>query len=105
LHDVYVEVVMTYRPGTNSPDWVRSKLPPERDKLYGDRLYYVEPGCEYGFREDDGYVWNRISCSYWFGDWIEANGRADQWRIYGGRHRAIYIVREDLMMFIRLKFL
>lgn len=85
--------------------WVRSKREPVYDKLYGDKLYHVEPGCEYGFKEDDGYVWSRIQCSYWFGDWIEANGGEERWRTYGGRHRAIYIVREDLLAFIKLKWL
>ena len=84
--------------------WVRSKQSHERDMVYGDRLYHVEPGCEYGFKEKDGYVWNRIQCSYWFGDWIETQDKS-MWRSYGGRHRAIYIVREDLMMFIKLKWL
>ena len=85
--------------------WVRSKREPEIDKLYGDRLYYVEPGCEYGFKEVDGYVWYRLNCSYWFGDWIETNAPKDQYTIYGSRHRAIYIVREDLLTFIKLKWL
>ncbi len=85
-------------------DWVRSKREPVRDKLYGDRLYHVEPGCEYGYKEDDGYVWYRIQCSYWFGDWIEEQD-ASLWRAYGGRHRAIYIVREDLFTLIKLKWL
>ena len=93
------------RPDTNSPDWIRSKRSHSRDMVYGDRLYYVEPGCEYGYKEDDGYVWYRLSCSYWFGDWIEENGATEQWRAYGSPHRAIYIVREDLLMFIKLKWL
>lgn len=82
-------------------DWIHTKHPPEH---HTSRLYHVEPGCEYGFKEDDGYVWRRIQCSYWFGDWIEEQD-AKMWRIYGGRHRAIYIVREDLMAFIKLKWL
>ncbi len=90
---------------SNHKDWIRSKQPPLRDEIYGDRLYHIEPGCEYGFKEDDGYIWYRLGCSYWFGDWIEANCNSDQWRIYGGRHRAIYIVREDLLTFINLKWL
>ena len=84
--------------------WVRSKREPEIDKLYGDRLYYVEPGCEYGFEEEDGYKWYRLNCSYWFGDWIETQDKT-QWRAYGSPHRAIYIVREDLFAFIKLKWL
>lgn len=88
-----------------SQNWVRSKRPPERDMLYGDRLFYFEPGCEYGSKDNEGVHWYRLSCSYWFGDWIEANGTEGQWRPYGGRHRAIYIVREDLLTFIKLKWL
>lgn len=92
--------------GNFSNNWIRSnRYDPEHDKLYGSKLYHVEPGCEYGFKEDDGYVWSRIQCSYWFGDWIEANGGEERWRTYGGRHRAIYIVREDLLTFIKLKWL
>lgn len=83
-------------------DWVHTKTPP---KDSSSKLYHVETGCKYGYKEPDGYVWYRIQCSYWFGDWIEANGGAERWRIYGGRHRAIYIVREDLMAFIKLKWL
>ena len=37
--------------------WIRTKRSPED---YSDRLYHVEPGCEYGYKEDDGFVWNRI---------------------------------------------
>ena len=85
--------------------WVCSKRDPERDKLYGDKLYYFEPGCECGYKQDDGYVWYRLNCSYWFGDWIEESGGAERWQAYGKRHRAIYIVREDLMAFIKLKWL
>lgn len=96
---------MMERPRFNSQEWIRSKHDPKHDMLYGDRLYYIEPGCEYGFKEDDGYVWSRLNCSYWFGDWIEENGGEERWRAYGGRHRAIYIVREDLLAFIKLKWL
>ena len=87
-----------------SSKWVRSKRPPEYDKLYGDKLYHFDPGNDYGFKEDDGYVWYRLNCSYWFGDWVETQNES-QWRSYSGRHRAIYIVREDLMAFIKLKWL
>jgi hypothetical protein len=93
------------RPDHRSSLWVRARSDPNFDMVHGDRLYYVEPGCEYGFKEDDGYVWQRLNCSYWFGDWIEANGGEERWRFYGARHRAIYIVREDLMAFIQLKWL
>lgn len=85
-------------------DWVRSKRPPERDKLYGDRLWHWEPGCEFGNKDDDGATWYRLNCSYWFGDWIETQNKS-LWKTYGGRHRAIYIVREDLMLLIKLKWL
>ena len=88
----------------SSSDWVYSKRPPQFDKVYGDRLYFIEPGCEYGSKDQDNVLWYRISCSYWFGDWIEEQDQT-QWRAYGGRHRAIYIVREDLMAFIKLKWL
>lgn len=84
-----------------SDNYVLTPRPPEN---YTRRLYHVEPGCEYGFKEEDGYVWKRIQCSYWFGDWIETQDPA-LWRIHGGRHRAIYIVREDLMTLIKLKWL
>lgn len=90
-------------------EWVRSKRPPERDLLYGDKLYHFELGGEVGFYphdRDDRILWYRLNCSYWFGDWIEANGKeGEQWEAYGKRHRAIYHVREDLMAFIKLKWL
>lgn len=70
----------------------------------GRRLFYFETGCAFPFKEN-GATWYRISCSYWFGDWIEEYGNTDQWRAHGGRHRAIYIVREDLMTFIKLRWL
>lgn len=82
-------------------NYVLTPHPPEG---HSNRLYQVEPGCEYGFKEEDGYVWRRIQCSYWFGDWIETQDQI-QWRRYGGKHRAIYVVREDLMTLIRLKWL
>lgn len=86
------------------PTWIYSKREPKYDALRGDRLWHFDNGEEYGWTEA-GVRWYRLNCSYWFGDWIEANARADQWKTYGGRHRAIYIVREDLMTFIRLKWL
>lgn len=82
-------------------NWIRTSNPPEGHSY---RLYHVEPGCEFGYKEEDGYMWYRIQCSYWFGDWIETQDKS-LWRIYGGRHRAIYIVREDLMTLIKLKWL
>lgn len=81
-------------------NYVLTPHPPEG---YSNRLYQVEPGCELPWKED-GYQWRRIQTSYWFGDWIETQDKS-MWRAYGGRHRAIYIVREDLMMLIRLKWL
>jgi hypothetical protein len=88
-----------------SQNWYRVKHDPKHDPVYGDRLFFFESGCEYGGRDEAGTMWYRISCSYWFGDWIEANAKPEQWQAHGGRHRAIYIVREDLMMFITLKWL
>lgn len=89
----------------HSQNWYRNRRNPKRDMVSGDKLFYVESGCESGVQDDDGTMWYRISCSYWFGDWIEANCNTEQWRAHGERHRAIYIVREDLMTFIRLKWL
>jgi hypothetical protein len=89
----------------HSQNWYRNRRNPKRDMVSGDKLFYVESGCESGGQDEDGTMWYRISCSYWFGDWIEANCNTEQWRAHGERHRAIYIVREDLMTFIRLKWL
>lgn len=90
-------------------EWVRSKRSHERDLIYGDKLYHYELGGECGFYphdRNDGVLWYRLNCSYWFGDWIEANGtEGEQWEAYGERHRAIYHVREDLLAFIKLKWL
>jgi hypothetical protein len=89
-----------------SQNWYRVKHNnPKHDLVHGDRLFYVESGCESGGQDEHGETWYRISCSYWFGDWIEQNCDTEQWRVHGKRHRAIYIVREDLMTFIRLKWL
>lgn len=93
------------RPDTNSPDWVRSKRPPVYDKLYGDRLYEDTFESKYGFKNEFGVTWYRLQCSYWFGDWIETNGTCEQWEPYEAAHRAIYIVREDLLAFIKMKWL
>jgi len=89
----------------HSQNWYRNRRNPKRDMVSGDKLFYVESGCEYGGQDEHGVTWYRISCSYWFGDWIELNCNTEQWRAHGERHRAIYIVREDLMTFIRLKWL
>ena len=86
-------------------EWVRSKRPPEYDKLYGDKLYHFDVGNRYGNKDENGVTWYRLNCSYWFGDWIEQTGSKDQWYAYGARHRAIYIVRDDFMSFIELKWL
>ena len=88
-----------------SQNWYRVKHNPKYDLVHGDRLFFVEPGCELGGQDPDSTTWYRISCSYWFGDWIEENCNTELWRAHGERHRAIYIVREDLMTFIRLKWL
>lgn len=96
---------MSYNNFSKEPEWVRSKRKPEFDKLYGDKLYYFDPGNDYGYKADDGYTWYRLNCSYWFGDWIEENGNEYQWNPYGAAHRAIYIVREDLLAFIKMKWL
>lgn len=82
-------------------NWVRRSANPEFDKVHGDRMYYYEPGCEYGFRDENGVLWYRISCSYWFGDWIETQN-TDWWKSYGAYHRAIYMVRKELMFLINL---
>jgi hypothetical protein len=74
--------------------------------IHVDRLFYFETGGGYGTTDGTGQTWYRLNCSYWFGDWIEANGiKNEQWLPYGSPNRAIYIVREDLMSFIKLKWL
>jgi hypothetical protein len=83
-----------------SSNWVRTPHGPAGL----DNMYFFEPGCEYGWKEDDGYVWYRLNCRYWFGDWIETQS-SDSWKAYGAPHRAIYIVTEQLMTLIRLKWL
>lgn len=86
-------------------DWFYTTRGPHNNTPPGDKLFYFEPGCEYGTKDGQGVTWYRISCSYWFGDWIEENTNNEQWLRYGGKHRAIYVVREDLMTLIRLKWL
>lgn len=88
-------------------EWVYTNTPPEHRAEYEtkSKLYHVEQGCGVGFKEDDGYVWYRINCVYWFGDWIEKNCGEEGWKAYGRPHRAIYLVREDLLTFIKLKWL
>jgi hypothetical protein len=81
--------------------YFHTKNPPEG---HSTRLYHFERGCEpWGFVEDD-VRWYRIQTSYWFGDWIETQDR-ELWKTYGGRHRAIYIIREELMTIIQLQWL
>lgn len=70
----------------------------------GQRLFYFDIAGEYGYRDENNVTHYRLNCSYQFGDWIETQDTT-MWRSYGGRHRAIYIVREDLMTIIRLKWL
>lgn len=83
-------------------DWVLTKHPP---KGFGPKAYYFDVGNSCGYPDDNGDLWYRLNCSYWLGDWIEANGGDGRWRAHGSPHRAIYIVREDLFMFIKLKWL
>ena len=77
----------------------------KNDPFQGQKLFYFEPFDDRGWLRDDEYRWYRLNCSYWFGDWVEENGSCEQWEPYGAPHRAIYIVREDLMTFIKLKWL
>jgi hypothetical protein len=71
----------------------------------GSKLYYFDSGCSpRGDIDADGVRWYRINCSYWFGDWIERQDKS-LWKSYGGRHRAIYIIREELMTIIHLRWL
>jgi hypothetical protein len=85
---------------TDWGDYVQTKHPP---KGCSPRLYHIESGCEIPWKEN-GVTWRRIQTSYWFGDWIETQDPA-LWKTYGGRHRAIYIIREELMTIIRLMWL
>lgn len=73
------------------------------DGDHNTRLYYFEPFDEQGWLREDEHRWYRLNCSYRFGDWIEEQDES-QWEAYGGRHRAIYLVRDDLYAFIRLKW-
>jgi hypothetical protein len=99
---VYVEVVMNYYNYDRDPTWVHTPRP---SADYGSKLYYFDDGCLPGGElDEDGVRWYRINCSYWFGDWIEEQDQA-LWRSYGGRHRAIYIIREELMTIIHLRWL
>lgn len=84
-----------------SPNWVCTPRPrPERS----NKLFYFEPGCEYGGKDSNGIKWYRMSCSYWFGDWIEEQD-STLWKAHGSPHRAIYIVREELITLIALTWL
>ena len=68
------------------------------------KLYHFEPYEENGWLREDGHRWYRLNCSYRFGDWIETQDNTT-WEAYGGAHRAIYLVRDDLMTLIKLKWL
>jgi hypothetical protein len=93
----------TKPPDLRSYDWALTANPPNG---CSDRLYHFDPGGQYGFYDTlDDSKWYRLNCSYWFGDWIEANGGEGRWTAYGSPHRAIYFVREDLYAFIKLKWL
>ena len=83
----------------NNANWIYGNLDGEHRRLY----YFEDFSNKIGWKEKDGYRYHRLNCSYAFGDWIETQ-QQDWWRIYGGRHRAIYIVREELMTFIKLKW-
>ena len=91
----------TYREGIRVVHWTHTNNPPDG---CSKKLYNVESGCEIPSTDEHGRQWHRISCSYWFGDWIETQDKT-MWRAHGERHRAIYIVREELMTIIRLKWL
>ena len=84
-------------------DWIHTKQPPPEG--FSSRLYEDTFESRYGVKDAWGVTRYRLNCSYWFGDWIEENGSDEQWEPYGAPHRAIYIVREDLMAFIKLKWL
>jgi hypothetical protein len=74
------------------------------DDDHNARLYFFEPFDDRGWLRDDEHRWYRLNCSYRFGDWIEQQDKGS-WEAYGGRHRAIYLVRDDLYSFIKLKWL
>lgn len=73
---------------------------------HSGRLFKFDDGYvgSLGVVDEHGKLWYRLSCSYWFGDWIEEQDKI-LWRAHGERHRAIYIVREELMMLIQLRWL
>lgn len=88
-----------------TPQWYRTKNGPGlADTMLGDRLFHFDMFGEHGVLDENGVRWYRLNCSFWFGDWIETQDK-NVWEIYGDQHRAIYIVREDFMTLIRLKFL
>ena len=66
-------------------------------------IYSIDQGEEHGYLYE-GQRYYRIQCSYWFGDWLETQDQS-LWQAYGGRHRAIYIVREELLTLIHLKWI
>ena len=72
---------------------------------YGhENMYFFESYEKHGWLRDDGHRWYRLNCSYWFGDWIETQDKT-LWEAYGERHRAIYLVREELLALIHLRWL
>lgn len=81
-------------------NWYFGKNEPFQEQ----KLFYFEPFDDRGWLRDDEYRWYRLNCSYQFGDWIEEQN-TKQWESYGSPHRAIYVVRDDLMTFIKLKWL
>jgi hypothetical protein len=86
-------------------EWVYTDRIPPDISGQNNKMYHFDRGGEYGVPDENGVKWYRLNCMYWFGDWIEENGSKEQWYEYGGRHQAIYIVREDLFAFIKLKWL
>jgi hypothetical protein len=93
---------MNYYHYDRAPTWVHTRCPPEERS---SKIYYFDSGnLPQGELDGEGVRWYRLNCSYWFGDWIELQDKK-LWRSYGGRHRAIYIVREELMTLIRLRWL
>lgn len=54
--------------------------------------------------DEHGVVWNQLDCYYWFADWLETQD-PEMWRGEGPKHMALYLVREDFMPMILLKWL
>lgn len=81
-------------------DWIRSPNPPP---YCSSKMYFFENWADRLGFNDNGKLYYRLNCTYWFGDWIEEQDK-DLWRAEGLPHRAIYVVREDLMTLIKLKW-